>query len=36
LEALHRFVRRLEGEISSLSRADKVKISVDVDPEYMM
>jgi len=36
LEALHEFVRRLEGEISSLSKADKVKISVDVDPEYMM
>jgi primosomal protein N' (replication factor Y) len=36
LEALHEFVRRLGGEISRLSNADKVKITVDVDPEYMM
>ena len=36
LEGLHEFVRRLEGEIPSLSKAKQVKISVDVDPEYMM
>jgi primosomal protein N' (replication factor Y) len=36
LEVLHEFVRRIEREISSLSKTDKVKISVDVDPEYMM
>ena len=36
LELLHGFLNNLEGEIASLSKAGKVKISVDVDPEYMM
>ena len=36
LEALHAFLHRLEGEMTSLSKGGKVKISIDVDPEYMM
>ena len=36
VEALHEFVRRLEGDISALGKGERVKISVDVDPEYMM
>jgi primosomal protein N' (replication factor Y) len=36
LETLHTFLYRLEGEIASLSKAGRVKISIDVDPEYMM
>ncbi len=36
LEALHTFLYRLEGEIATLSKGGKVKISIDVDPEYMM
>ncbi|NOQ66937.1 MAG: hypothetical protein GQ556_06955, partial [Desulfobacterales bacterium] len=36
LELLHGFMDSLEGEIASLGKAGKVKISVDVDPEYMM
>jgi len=36
LEVLHAFLHRLEGEIPALSRAGKVKIAIDVDPEYMM
>jgi primosomal protein N' (replication factor Y) len=36
LEVVHAFLHRLEGEIPALSRAGKVKIAIDVDPEYMM
>ena len=36
LEVLHAFLHRLEGEIASLSKAGKVRIAIDVDPEYMM
>jgi primosomal protein N' (replication factor Y) len=36
LELLHGFLSNLEGDIASLSKAGKVKITVDVDPEYMM
>jgi primosomal protein N' (replication factor Y) len=36
LETLHAFLHRLEGEIATLSKGGKVKISIDVDPEYMM
>ena len=36
LETLHTFLYRFEREISSLSKAGRVKISIDVDPEYMM
>jgi primosomal protein N' (replication factor Y) len=36
LEALHTFLHRLEGEIGGLSKAGKVRIVIDVDPEYMM
>jgi len=36
IEALHAFLHRLEGEIASLSKAGKVRVSIDVDPEYMM
>jgi len=36
LEVLHAFLHRLEGEIPALNRAGKVKIAIDVDPEYMM
>jgi primosomal protein N' (replication factor Y) len=36
LELLHGFMDSLEGEIASLGKAGKVKITVDVDPEYMM
>ena len=36
LETLHTFLHRLEGEIASLGKAGKVRITIDVDPEYMM
>ena len=36
VEVLHEFVRRLEGGISTLSKGDRIKILLDVDPEYMM
>jgi primosomal protein N' (replication factor Y) len=36
LEALHFFVHRLESEIDTLNRAGKAKVTIDVDPEYMM
>ncbi len=36
VEVLHDFVHRLEGGISALSKGDRINISVDVDPEYMM
>jgi primosomal protein N' (replication factor Y) len=36
LEVLHAFLHRLEGEIASLGKAGRAKISIDVDPEYMM
>ncbi|KPK00597.1 MAG: primosomal protein N' [Desulfobacterales bacterium SG8_35] len=36
LEALHAFLHRLEREIATLSKAGKLWISIDVDPEYMM
>lgn len=36
LELLHGLLYSLEGEIVSLSKGGKVKISADVDPEYMM
>ena len=36
LEALHAFLHRLEGEIATLGKAGKVKIAIDIDPEYMM
>ncbi len=36
LELLHGFLNNLEREIVSLGKAGKVRISVDVDPEYMM
>jgi len=35
-EVLHTFLHRLEGEIATLSKAGKVRIAIDVDPEYMM
>jgi primosomal protein N' (replication factor Y) len=36
LDRLHYLLHKLEGEISSLSKGGKIKISIDVDPEYMM
>jgi len=36
LETLHAFLHRLEGEIAPLGKAGKVRITIDVDPEYMM
>jgi primosomal protein N' (replication factor Y) len=36
LELLHGVMHSFEGEIASLGKAGKVKISIDVDPEYMM
>jgi primosomal protein N' len=36
LELLHGVMHSFEGEIASLGKARKVKISVDVDPEYTM
>jgi primosomal protein N' (replication factor Y) len=36
LETLHMFLYRLAGEFQTLGRAGKVKIFIDVDPEYMM
>lgn len=36
LETLHIFLHRLAGEFQTLGRAGKVKIFIDVDPEYMM
>jgi primosomal protein N' (replication factor Y) len=36
LETLHTFLYGFEREIASLSKAGRVKISIDVDPEYMM
>ena len=36
LELLHGFMHSLGGEIASLGKGGKVRISVDVDPEYMM
>jgi primosomal protein N' len=36
LELLHGVMHSFEGEISKLSKVGKVKISIDVDPEYMM
>jgi len=35
-EVLHTFLHKLEGEIATLSKAGKVRIAIDVDPEYMM
>jgi primosomal protein N' (replication factor Y) len=35
-ELLHGFLNNLEGDIATLGKAGKVKILVDVDPEYMM
>jgi len=36
IEVLHAFLHRLEGELATLSKVGKAKISIDVDPEYMM
>ena len=36
LELLHGFLNNLEAEIGSHGKAGKVKIYIDVDPEYMM
>ena len=36
LQLLHGFLQSIEGEIASLSKVGKVKVSIDVDPEYMM
>jgi primosomal protein N' (replication factor Y) len=36
LEALHTLLHRLEGDISMLNKGGRVKIAIDVDPEYMM
>ena len=36
IEVLHAFLHRLEGELAALSKVGKAKISIDVDPEYMM
>jgi primosomal protein N' (replication factor Y) len=36
LKALHSFLHRLEGEIDSMNRTGKAKVSIDIDPEYMM
>jgi primosomal protein N' (replication factor Y) len=36
LQLLHGFLQSIEGEISSLGTVGKVKVSIDVDPEYMM
>ncbi|MBW2466474.1 MAG: primosomal protein N' [Deltaproteobacteria bacterium] len=36
LEILHGILHNLAGEISSLTKTGKVRISFDVDPEYMM
>jgi primosomal protein N' (replication factor Y) len=36
LELLHGFLSNLEAEIGSHGKAGKVKIYIDVDPEYMM
>lgn len=36
LESLHVFLHRIEAEIPALSKSGKVRIMLDVDPEYMM
>ena len=36
LGLLHGFLQSIEGEISSVGTVGKVKVSIDVDPEYMM
>jgi primosomal protein N' (replication factor Y) len=36
LEVLHAFLHMLEGEIATLGKTGRAKISMDVDPEYMM
>jgi primosomal protein N' (replication factor Y) (superfamily II helicase) len=36
LETLHRFLHRLAGEFPALGKAGKIRIFIDVDPEYMM
>jgi primosomal protein N' (replication factor Y) len=36
IETLHSFLNKLGPEIQSLGKGGKVRISVDVDPEYMM
>ena len=36
IKVLHSLLLRLEGEIDSLNRAAGVKVSIDIDPEYMM
>ncbi len=36
IEALHAFLYRFAGEITALGKTGKVKISIDIDPEYMM
>ena len=36
LEALHSLAYRLTREISLFNKAGKVKVTVDVDPEFMM
>ena len=36
LELLHGFMNTFQGEFSTFNKAGKIKISIDVDPEYMM
>jgi len=36
LELLHGFMNTFQSELSTFNKAGKVKISIDVDPEYMM
>jgi primosomal protein N' (replication factor Y) len=36
IDFLHGFLNNLAGEIPGLTKGGKVKISFDVDPEYMM
>ncbi|MFC1844577.1 primosomal protein N' [Thermodesulfobacteriota bacterium] len=36
LELLHGFMNTFQGEFTTFSKAGKIKISIDVDPEYMM
>jgi primosomal protein N' (replication factor Y) len=36
LRTLHSFLQRLEGEVASLTKGGRVRVAIDVDPEYMM
>jgi len=36
LDVLHKFLQQLEGEINNMSKSGRIRIGIDVDPEYMM